>query len=82
MRRPTSPCPGDARASHRSRPPSKRAAASLPGATLVELRTLETTETSVTTRLPISGSALLFGGFVVQVRDGDGATIGCTELGR
>jgi hypothetical protein len=54
----------------------------LPGATLVELRTLETTETSVTTRLPISGSALLFGGFVVQVRDGDGATIGCTELGR
>jgi outer membrane biosynthesis protein TonB len=54
----------------------------LPGAALVDLRPLEAPETAITTPLPLSGSALRFGGFVVVVRDGDGTPVGCTELGR
>jgi hypothetical protein len=53
-----------------------------PGDVLLELRPLGTTETESSTRLPLSGSSLRLGGFVVWVSDAGGVPVGCADLRR
>ncbi len=51
-----------------------------PGPALLGLRTLTQGATSIATPVPISGNSLQLGGFVVVVRDPDGAVVGCADL--
>jgi hypothetical protein len=53
-----------------------------PGPALIGLRSLAPGEASSPTRLPIAGSSLQLGGFVVVVRDPDFSVVGCAELSR
>jgi hypothetical protein len=53
-----------------------------PGEALLELRPLEPTEEESTLRVPVSGSALRLGGFVVLVTDAGGDAVGCADLRR
>ena len=51
-----------------------------PAPALLLLRPLAPHEVASETRVPIPGSSLRFGGFVVVIRDEQAAVVGCEEL--
>jgi hypothetical protein len=53
-----------------------------PGDVFLQLLPLGTTDTESVTRLPLSGSSLRLGGFVLLVSEAGGAPVGCADLRR